>query len=860
MKKINKSTITDFVLGIVLMLLALFSFLLSWGPLETLESGIYDLNANLRVQKSTAPVAVIAIDEQSITNLGRWPWPRARIAAMVDLLQSYQVKVIGLDIIYSEKDVNQGLVEVRNLIRSIEGEPVDTNRGIIAAAPSGNPLHSSVSENPSATKQPVMAVPVPTPRKPGMEGILASLKESEKRLDNDAILAGSIAAGKNVVLPLFFVPGNPTGRTAANLPEYLKKNSIPAEGGDESITAREIVPPIPEFAANAMGLGHINIIADRDGTVRSEPLLINFEEKLFPSFALQLTLKYLNYDLQSLKLGPEIKFGRKKIPVYDSNRMLISYNSGIPYYSFFDVVNKKVSPEVFKDKIVIIAQSAAGLGAMQVTPTAVNVPPGTIIANVIENIINDDHIVRPEWAAMIEFIMILVFGLYIALVIPQLKAGVSAIVSTILLVGWMITTIYLFAAYGYWIKSLYPALILIVGYLVIVSKRFLLTEKTKDLMEADSVETNKMLGLSFQGQGLLDMAFDKFRKCPAKDESVKELLYNLGLDFERKRMFNKAVAVYQHIATAGDFKDIQERIKKLTAAGETMIFGLSGSKKEATVIMEHSEVKPTLGRYEVVKELGRGAMGTVYLGKDPRINREVAIKTLRYEEIDPEQIDEVKKRFFREAEAAGKLSHPNIVTIYDVGEDYDIAYMAMELLDGSDLAQYTKKENLLPTEEVIRVVSCVASALDYAHSNGIVHRDIKPANIMMLGNREVKVADFGIARVMATSKTQTGVVMGTPSYMSPEQIAGKKVDGRSDLFSLGVVLYELLSGEKPFNGDSIATLMYNITSSPPPSIKEFSPDIPDKMLPIIEKLLVKDVEARYQTGKSLADDLVACLH
>ena len=205
------------------------------------------------------------------------------------------------------------------------------------------------------------------------------------------------------------------------------------------------------------------------------------------------------------------------------------------------------------------------------------------------------------------------------------------------------------------------------------------------------------------------------------------------------------------------------------------------------------------------------------------------------------------------------MSHPNIVTIYDVGEDYEIAYMAMELLDGSDLAKYTKKENLLPTPEIVRIVSSVASALDYAHANGIVHRDIKPANIMILTNGEVKVADLGIARVMATSKTQTGVVLGTPSYMSPEQIAGKKVDGRSDLFSLGVVLYELISGEKPFNGDSIATLMYNITTTAPQAIRELSPAIPDAMAGIVEKLLAKDVEARYQTGKALADDLLACL-
>ena len=253
---------------------------------------------------------------------------------------------------------------------------------------------------------------------------------------------------------------------------------------------------------------------------------------------------------------------------------------------------------------------------------------------------------------------------------------------------------------------------------------------------------------------------------PVEEESVQELLYNLGLDFERKRMFNKAVAVYEHIARAANFKDVNDRIKKLNAAGQTIVFGRPGAKKEATMIMDKTEIKPTLGRYEIIRELGRGAMGTVFLGKDPRINREVAIKTLRYEEIDSEQLVEVKKRFFREAEAAGKLSHPNIVTIYDVGEDYDIAYMAMELLEGSDLTKYCRKDNLLPQEEIIRVVSSVAAALDYAHANGIVHRDIKPANIMILSNGEVKVADFGIARVMSTSRTQTGIVRHPQLYVA----------------------------------------------------------------------------------------------
>lgn len=405
-----------------------------------------------------------------------------------------------------------------------------------------------------------------------------------------------------------------------------------------------------------------------------------------------------------------------------------------------------------------------------------------------------------------------------------------------------------------------PSLLLLAGYIVIVSTRFMVTEKDKELVESDSIETNKMLGLSFQGQGLLDLAFEKFRKCPLTDDTVKDLLYNLALDFERKRMFNKAAAVYEHIMTAGDFKDIKERIATLKQANETMIFGAPGARKEATVILQGGGAAgPTIGRFEIQKELGRGAMGTVYLGKDPKINRLVAIKTIRFDEIDPEQIQEAKNRFFREAEAAGALNHPNIVTIYDVGEDYDLAYVAMELLDGSDLCDLVKPTQKLPFAEVLRIVGAVAEGLDFAHSKGIVHRDIKPANIMRLKNGDIKIADFGIARITASSHTQTGVVLGTPSYMSPEQVIGHKVDGRSDLFSLGVVMYELLSCRKPFSGDSITNIMFNIANKPPLLLTKLDASIPECCAFIAHKMLMKDISKRYQSGREIAEHCRLCL-
>ena len=823
MKKSIKSGITDIAIGIVLTLATLAAFYFEWTPTQFLECKMYDVGSNIKEKSAHAPVVIVGIDDESIANMGRWPWPRGYVAHMIELMNRYEAKVIGVNFIYSENDFNQGLLAVRELIKNIEND-------------TGMLKNRQVGE------------------------IYSSLKESEKKLDNDAILSSSIGESKKVVLPLVFILGSSMGAQDSEVPEYLKQNSTPALYRDGGINARDIVPPIPDFATKAIALGHINVIADADGTVRSEPLMIYYEGRAYPSFGLQLTLKYLNYDIKDVRIARGLEFGNNSIPISDKGKMLISFSKTFPYYSFYDVISNKVSPDAFKNKIVIIAQSAIGLGAMQVTPIGPNVPSWGIMANVVDNILTNNYIVRPEWSFPLEISVIVLFGAFLALAIPRLKAKIGAVASLIILLIWLGAGVYLLINYGYWIKVIHPFLLLVVGYIIIVSKGYFFTEKAKERIEADSVETNKMLGLSFQGQGMLDMAFEKFRKCPVEDEKVKELLYNLGLDFERKRMFNKAVAVYEHIARVGNFKDIQERVKKLKAAGETFIFGLGGTKKDATVLVDSVQTKPTLGRYEIAKELGRGAMGTVYLGKDPKINREVAIKTLRYEEVEEDQLAEVKKRFFREAEAAGKLSHPNIVTIFDVGEDYDLAYMAMELLDGADLAKYCQKENLLLPNDVVKIISSVAHALDYAHSSGVVHRDIKPANIMVLKNGEVKVTDFGIARVMATSKTQTGVILGTPSYMSPEQIAGQKVDGRSDLFSLGVVFYELLTGERPFQGDSIATLMFNITTSPPVSLKKLAPDVPERLVSILEKLLAKDRDIRYQQGRELVRDLAESMN
>jgi serine/threonine-protein kinase len=261
-----------------------------------------------------------------------------------------------------------------------------------------------------------------------------------------------------------------------------------------------------------------------------------------------------------------------------------------------------------------------------------------------------------------------------------------------------------------------------------------------------------------------------------------------------------------------------------------------------------------------LKELGRGAMGLVYLGKDPTIQRFVAIKTMRLDHIDNDgKLQTVKARFFHEAESTGRLSHPNIVTIYDAGKEDDLGYIAMELIEGAPLKQWTRKPNLMPVNEVLLTVATVADALDYAHQQGVVHRDIKPANIMLTKDHVVKVMDFGIATMASSSKTQTNIVLGTPTYMSPEQIAGKKVDGRSDIFSLGVVLFELLTGQLPFTADNLSAVLFSIAYHPHPAIQTLRPDLPPMVQGIVDRALQKELPHRYRRAEELAGELRACL-
>ncbi len=263
----------------------------------------------------------------------------------------------------------------------------------------------------------------------------------------------------------------------------------------------------------------------------------------------------------------------------------------------------------------------------------------------------------------------------------------------------------------------------------------------------------------------------------------------------------------------------------------------------------------TLGRYKVVAEIGQGAMGTVYKAVDPIIDRTVAIKTINLN-LSKQELEEYEARFQQEIKAAGRLNHPNIVTIYDVGKTEQVAYMAMEFLEGQELKEIIAQGRLLPPEQVVDIISQVADGLWFAHQQDIVHRDVKPSNIMVMKGGIAKITDFGIARLPNSAvKTMTGLILGSPRYMSPEQVIGKVIDARSDIFSLGVVLYEALTGIAPFDGDNVNAIMYATVNTTPPPPSSHNRSIPAMLDLIVAKAMAKLIEDRYQTVKEFADDL-----
>lgn len=833
----------DWFIGVTVALL--FFIIGVSGNLRGLDWYAYDVGVSFTSSGvHNDQLVVVAIDDAAIQTLGSWPWPRDILADVTKIISSGKPGVIGYTVPFDTKQSNYGLDYIKDLKDAIEDASIHSRK------------------------------------------IQRLLRNAENGLDTDRLFARSLNQAGPVVLS---VPYDESERDFAfkgiAIDSHMKKfgiqpNNIPERESwivrvftDNPVPIVErIRPPIVELSQHVRAVGHINLGGNQASYARRDPLLIQYGDNYLPSFALMVATRYVGLEAKNIQVnfGTPLRIkgqGIDKPFIADEHYYVYPHfykgrgeQAPFAVYSILDVLSGKISPSEFKGKAVLIGFTSQH-EAKLITPIDDNMLPVIFNAHVISSLLNDDLYHVPSWGPWVKYLFLILVGLYLSLLLPRLRLTTGVSFTVVLVLVILNAHFILMISQSTWVPMMLPLLALIVGH-VLLSFKHVIAERVGSIA-GELSNANLLLGQSFHNQGQLDQAFERYRKC-STDETVLEYLYNLAQDYERKRQLNKAVSVFEFIqAHSSEYRDVNERIERTRQAAQKYAMNPGASNNmNQTLILDNTGVqKPMLGRYHIDSELGRGAMGMVYLGRDPKIGRTVAIKTMVLaQEFEGEKLAEVKERFFREAETAGRLNHPNIVTIYDVGEDEDLSYIAMDYLKGHNLLHFCQPDNLLKPKEAIECLVKCAEALEYAHQHSVVHRDVKPANIIYDEETKVlKVTDFGVACLTDSSKTKTGTILGSPSYMSPEQLAGMKVDGRSDLFSLGITMYQMLTGELPFIGESLASLMYKIANEKHPDVRLFRPELPSCVSRIINKALAKEADKRFQTGERFAQALVRCI-
>ena len=485
--------------------------------------------------------------------------------------------------------------------------------------------------------------------------------------------------------------------------------------------------------------------------------------------------------------------------------------------------------ETLAGKTVFLDAAPELIGAVAVLPSGQFVTPSEISAQLLAEIEQDRTIVSPAWVRAVEWLAPVLLAIIATLFLPDRKRRDIVVISAVIIA----------------VVILLEALFLLVGRMridmgraaIIFLGASILSWWLAGAVKKASVNAFRR-GSDFLAAGRLEPAFAEFRRCEPT-ETLASAMYKLSLAFEEQAKPERAEAVIRWMKKTQTGSDSPENK-----------FSLGGKKGSPQ----------RLGRYVIERRLGRGAMGAVYLARDPRINRAVALKVIPIEkEFEDEELEEARLRFFREAESAGRLTHPNIITVYDCGEDKHLAYIAMEYLQGIPMTQFCDPKKLLAPNKALELCARTAEALDYAHNQGVIHRDIKPANILYSLRQDLlKISDFGVARLTDNNRTKTGIVLGTPMYMSPEQLNADPLTGHSDLFSLGVTLYELLVGEVPFRASNIAVLMTKITTEDPSPVSNRRPGVPPSVDAVLFKALAKRPEDRFANGAEMAIALRNC--
>jgi CHASE2 domain-containing sensor protein/tRNA A-37 threonylcarbamoyl transferase component Bud32 len=822
------------------LLISILFLSLGWtGLMSTLEWYGYGVGARL----SPAPEAkdnleIIAIDEASLQQLGEWPWPRSYLGVVIKKLNASGARTIGLALPLHTPQSEFGVRRLDSMRDAYEGKSEKTVKEILFLA--------------------------------------------RQRLDTDGALAASLKRSDNTVLAITYGLANDIRRGAPSVSRQTLESYAFADFPSATDNWKAYLPsvlntgiPVLTQAQAPISLlakysdaGMLDEAVSGNRSNLATPLVVKYDEHYYPSFSLMFAAKSLNVDIDDITINTEqdITMGGIRLdtdPGYRVYPHIYNNKNGSPAFgihSFRDIYANDEDSQRFHGKDVLIGITAPSLIDQVTIPGGESIAPVLVSAHLINNLLHHDMYSVPEWALPAQLATLAVVALYLIVILPRFRFWTGFVTSMMLLFIMINIHLGLMIVQAMWLPLMLPMATLLTGTLVIAVKRKI--EEAHQRTAAHLYESNLTLGQHLQSQGNLDQAFEKYRECPIND-TLLDRLYNLGLDYERRRQFSKAGLVFEYIDQKhAGFRDVRQRMQKNREIQDMVVLPKNGkTTAQGTLILTDNGVqKPMLGRYQIEKEIGRGAMGMVYLGKDPKIGRTVAIKTMALaQEFDTQELEDIKQRFLREAETAGRLNHQNIVTIYDVGEEQELAYIAMDYLEGRDLSHHRQADTLLPVATVLEIGIQVASALDFAHKHDVVHRDIKPANIIYdASTGSVKVTDFGVACLTNSSKTKTGTMLGSPSYMSPEQVDGQKVDGGSDLFSLGTTLYQLSTGQLPFVADTLAGLTHKICNEKQVDITRIRPELPPCLSRIINKAMRKQREDRYKNGAQMAKSLRLC--
>ena len=574
------------------------------------------------------------------------------------------------------------------------------------------------------------------------------------------------------------------------------------------------VPARHPFAGLAKRNGFVETRPDSDGILRRSDLWLLNDGVMSPSLALAVAFDNIDAQVSS-------RLSSADDSIYFSNYV------ELPRIEVSDLLGGIVDEELLLNATVFVDSSPALIGATALLPSGQFVTQSEITASLLANVEQDRAVRAPPWINTLEYLAPVLLAIFAVLFMPDRSRK-----DIVVLAGFAVALLLLIEIMLLYILHLQlnlgrPILI----FLGVTALSFWLVRDEKK----ETINAFKR-GSDFLSAGRLEPAFAEFRRCPPS-ETLATLMYKLSLAFEQQAKPERAEAVL-------------EWMKRTHSSGVSS----SGSNDKTTGAPQR------LGRYVIERRIGRGAMGAVYLAKDPRINRPVALKAIPIEkEFEDEELKEARLRFYREAESAGRLTHPNIITVFDAGEDKGLAYIAMEYVPGIPLKQFTDPKKLLAPKRALELCAATADALDYAHNQGVIHRDIKPANLMYNPKEgSLKITDFGVARMTDNNRTKTGIVLGTPMYMSPEQLGAEDLTGHSDLFSLGVTLYELLAGEVPFHATNIAVLMTKITTENPAPISTRRAGIPPSIDSVLAKALAKRPADRFASGSEMAIALRNC--